>query len=116
LFVVQRLINTFTQSTNVCNGNFVGDSTNKKYSCDGMMLGTLLKSASGLELWPPPLPPYNGITVKNIMERVRSLKLIALCDTWNPALRPAHGYPAWVKDRADVLDSRVVGLELEDFR
>lgn len=80
-----------------------------------MLLGTLLKSAAGLAIWPPPPTPYDGISVKNIAERVRSLKLVAVCDEWAP-IRPAHGYAAWVKERADVLDARVTGLDLDIFK
>jgi hypothetical protein len=50
-----------------------------RLACDGMMLGTLLKSAAAKGLYPPPESPYPGLTLEGVVSSVRSLEISSYC-------------------------------------
>jgi hypothetical protein len=50
-----------------------------RLACDGMMLGTLLKSAAAKGLYPPPEAPYPDVTLEEVISSVRSLELSSYC-------------------------------------
>ncbi|CZR60552.1 uncharacterized protein PAC_10448 [Phialocephala subalpina] len=69
-------------TTRVCISTFGNiDIDNKRYSCEGMILGTLLKGLSDKMLWPPPAHPYPYHSFKGIAMSIRSIKITSLCDT-----------------------------------
>lgn len=123
------------EGARVCTSTFSSiDIDNKRYSCEGMILGTLLKGLSDHRMWPPPASPYGSFSFKSIAMIVRSLKITSLCDTIQnvpPFKTPAgftfgssvsniqqqaHGQMKWMHDQVDQIESRITGLGFENFK
>jgi hypothetical protein len=53
----------------------------KGFKCDAMVLGALIKSFIRIGLWPPPAPPFTGISFCALGGQIRQMKVPTLCDT-----------------------------------
>ncbi|KAH6674164.1 hypothetical protein B0J14DRAFT_562297 [Halenospora varia] len=90
--------------------------------CEGMILGTLLRSASQLEIWPIPDSPYHNMSYSLVAHKMRSLTATSYCFKSTRFKKDAN--PVDV-DRAGILDnverlllnveSLQFGLSLEDY-
>lgn len=72
----------------------------KRYACDALILGSLMKSAKTHKIWPIPTTPYAKMTLRAPIQKTRSLTIMAVRDsmftTWysdgEPYKKPlAHG-------------------------
>ena len=70
------LITDYQKSTPRCPRS--GDSA---FRCDAMVLGALIKSSISIGLWPPPAPPFTGISFCALTKQIRQMKVPTLCDT-----------------------------------
>ncbi|KAG4440524.1 hypothetical protein IFR05_003994 [Cadophora sp. M221] len=115
LSTITAIINIYNKSKVICGTNFKGNLSIYRYACDSMVVGSLLKSASSHGLWPLPLVPYSGRSIKQTAETIRVLQLVAMCDapfhswTQNPPL-PAHGMIKRLRDAADCAEKECEGL------
>ncbi|KUJ15812.1 uncharacterized protein LY89DRAFT_96922 [Mollisia scopiformis] len=105
--------------TTVFSNNEVMDGN---LACDGMVLGSLMKSLASYGLWPLPTAPYVGISMESLANQIRSLKILALCDqdrfqacTWRTDHRPGHGWKTWLSDKADSALFTADGQDLSDM-
>ncbi|KAK2624999.1 hypothetical protein QTJ16_005368 [Diplocarpon rosae] len=118
LSCIKRIIETYDGTKVVCKNNFNDAAEAKRYACDGLILGTLLKSASSAGLWPLPEAPFLGRSIRNTAEQIRSLSIMALCDstfTKYPRIvpLPAHGWLGWIQERCDAIEKGLQGLNFE---
>lgn len=106
-----------------CRTFFSGNRVKKNTACDGLILGSLLKSAAMNGLWPPPSHPYIGHTFSGIITRARSLEITALCEeplstfsTGNGNIVPSHGVKQSICAQMDTLEAGMNGLDLKTFK
>jgi len=74
--MLTSLIINYQNSTPRCPRS--GDSA---FKCDAMVLGALIKSSISIGLWPPPAPPFTGISFCALRRQIRQMKVPTLCDT-----------------------------------
>jgi len=121
---LQKVIKKYQKAEVNCHSNLSNDPTirlQKNLACDGLVLGSLLKSAAANELWPIPLAPFEGIRLVDIMFKMRSLEPTAICDAlhniWSGGKQPSpsHGVKSKIDAQLTALEGRIDGLKLEDF-
>jgi hypothetical protein len=95
----------------------------KNAACDGLILGSLLKSASVNGLWPPPSHPYIGHTFSGIITKARSLEITALCEeplsqfsSGYVNIVSSHGVKQSICAQMDALEANINGLDLKAFK
>ncbi len=117
LETIQSLTSTFAGKIGVC-GVSAEVKLKRHRNCDGMMLGTLLKSAAEINIWPAPKDPYEGMTIKELIGKVREMQFASLCDVSNPdgKANEAHGFLDWIKEKMDEHEKSVKGLKLGVFQ
>jgi hypothetical protein len=54
----------------------------KQATCDAIVLGTLLKGASSIGIWPPPNSTYTNLSWRDTSMKIRNMKITALCEEW----------------------------------
>jgi hypothetical protein len=52
-----------------------------RMSCDAMVLGTLIKNAVEIEIWPPPLAPFVNYSWVSVTDTIRSMNVVSGCDS-----------------------------------
>jgi len=77
-----------------------------------MMLGTFIKSAAEIGIWPAPKDPYEGRTIKELVSRIRGMEFTSLCDMSSGKDDEAHGFLEWMREKMDEVDVSVKGLKL----
>ncbi|KAJ5041070.1 uncharacterized protein L3040_005625 [Drepanopeziza brunnea f. sp. 'multigermtubi'] len=95
-----------------------------EFACDSMVLGSLLKSATQLGLWPRTSSMYHNSSVSKTLERITALEIVSLCRA--DSLRPDIGYdfdgisfPSCTKIKRTIhrklnaIENRLVGLSLD---
>lgn len=88
-------------------------------NCDGMMLGTFLKSASAKGLWPLPFCPLEGLTLRNLIAQAESLEAVSLCYSLDPkdvSMGKAHKKEAVLAAKLMQIRGGIFGLDLETFK
>lgn len=83
------------------------------------MLGTFLKSASAKGLWPLPLWPYKGLTLRELIARAESLEAVSLCYSLDPnnlSMGRAHRKEAVLAAKLIQIREDISGLDLEAFK
>jgi hypothetical protein len=91
-------------------------------SCDSLLLDSLLKSATTLEILPVLEAPYEDISFDELTAKLYSLNVNAMCDKIDrPRFRgqypkPAHGLKDMIQERIEALEERLSGLDLQDFK
>jgi hypothetical protein len=104
-----------------CRSAYSSYRAKKNAACDGLILGSLLKSAAMNGLWPPPSHPYTGLTFSVIISRARSLEITALCDepihTFTVGQPPpSHGIKQSICLQMDALEANMNGLDLRKLK
>jgi hypothetical protein len=121
---LQKVIKKYQKPEVNCHSNLSNDATTrmqKNLACDGLVLGSLLKSAAVNELWPIPLPPFEGLRLVDIICKMRSLEPTAICDSlhnvWTGGKQPSpsHGVKSKIDTQLNALEGQIDGLNLEDF-
>jgi hypothetical protein len=99
--------------------------TDKAYyrlSCDAMLLGALLKSAATKKIYPVPHAPYGEVSFNELVEKLKSLHVEALCDgiarcQINGAYpKQGHGLMEAIRQKITSLEQRLSGLDIEEFK
>ncbi|KFY53145.1 hypothetical protein V496_07855 [Pseudogymnoascus sp. VKM F-4515 (FW-2607)] len=103
-------------SSNICAS---GDK-DKQFSCDAIVLGSLLKSSSDIGIWPRPEVPYCGMTFKSLASQVEEMRVIHhQCSQDNPfALYNScknRGVKEAMKASVNSLERRLCGLNLDFY-
>jgi hypothetical protein len=98
------------------------DSAEWALNCDSLLLGSLLKSASKNEILPVPEAPYGDISFDELTAKLYSLNVSAICDKICPSYRggikskPAHGLHYAIEERITLLEERLSGLNISEFK
>ncbi|PMD57216.1 uncharacterized protein K444DRAFT_632349 [Hyaloscypha bicolor E] len=98
------------------------DSAEWALNCDSLLLGSLLKSASSYEILPVPESPYGDISFDELAAKLYSLNVSAICDKIRPSFqagvepKPAHGLHEAIEERIALLEERLSGLNIFEFK
>jgi hypothetical protein len=98
------------------------DSAEWALNCDSLLLGSLLKSASKYEILPVPEAPYGDISFDELTAKLYSLNVSAICDKIRPSKqagiesKPAHGLHEAIEEKITLLEERLSGLNIFEFK
>ncbi|KAI9048630.1 hypothetical protein LZ554_007462 [Drepanopeziza brunnea f. sp. 'monogermtubi'] len=123
LSLVENYISKYQNSSkSIC--RVLPANSRLEFACDSMVLGSLLKSATQLGLWPRTSSIYHNSSVSKTLERINALEIVSLCRA--DSLRPDIGYdfdgisfPSCTKikrmihRKLDTIESQLVGLSLD---
>ncbi len=92
--------------------------------CDGMLLGSLTIGLKATNILEPPLPPYNGFSVKGLLERLSELRVPQFCSYIlnlrnigyysHSSVRTCGGIKGPLEAKTVELAQKLQGLELTD--
>ncbi|OCK89655.1 uncharacterized protein K441DRAFT_734709 [Cenococcum geophilum 1.58] len=122
------LITNYQNSTPRCPRS--GDNA---FKCDAMVLGALIKSSISIGLWPPPAPPFTGISFCALSGQIHQMKVPTLCDTigqtegwygsrgdypyYDRGELPAHiGIKESIEASFRSLEDQLCGLDISTFK
>lgn len=82
--------------------------------CDGMLLGSLTIGLNAINILQPPLPPYNGFSVKDVSEKLRDMNVPLHCPSRNRSYygRTCEGIITPLIAKLDELEQQLQGTEL----
>ncbi|CZR60555.1 uncharacterized protein PAC_10451 [Phialocephala subalpina] len=88
-----------------------------RFTCDAILLGSLLESSSKLGVWPPPEPPYLEVTFKNLIVDMNQLNLSSYCTKmgFTNQSSSSHGMKTEIGSALSKVRNRLSGLNLRDF-
>lgn len=92
-------------------------------ACDGLVMGTMIKSLSNCRLWPLPQLPYEGFSVQNVAHSLRNLTILSFGDLRSKSLThyqsppepTAHGWKQYFVNFANKIEGNVKGLDLDSL-
>jgi hypothetical protein len=94
-------------------------------ACNSMLFGTFTRNMIKAGVWPPPISLYNDITFTSVMQSIRNMKFLALCDAQSHrhtsvitgfANQPyAHGLKDALEGMLKPLENLLQGLNIEDY-
>ncbi|TVY86226.1 hypothetical protein LAWI1_G007987, partial [Lachnellula willkommii] len=102
--------------------NCTHDGESLRYSCDAMVLGSLMKGARTIGIWPKPTAPFPGKILRKLLEEIRSIKVLDVCSQQVDAsgIRyPAsncHGIEDSIKATMKIIEDGLDDLELDDYK
>ncbi len=80
LKTIYTLVEKYQTPTTICLYPENERSPGRRFACDSMVLGTLIKGCIIAHIWPIPVYPYHGITVQDIVNKISSMKIHSLCE------------------------------------
>lgn len=88
-----------------------------RFTCDAVLLGSLLESSSKLGVWPPPEAPYLDVTFKNLMVDINQINLVSFCTKmgYTNQSSNSHGMKTEISSCLGKIRNRLSGLNLKDF-
>ncbi len=88
-----------------------------RYTCNNVLLGSLLEGSAKLGLWPPPDPPYRDLNFKFVAHEVMQINVVSFCSKMGYTNQPtgSHGVKAEIGSALVKLRTRFSGLNLKDF-
>ncbi|APA11747.1 hypothetical protein sscle_08g065170 [Sclerotinia sclerotiorum 1980 UF-70] len=92
------------------------------FECSGMVLGTLLQSATKLGIYPVPDLTNTDLTFNYVANQIRKVTVIALCDSLSPIKGfeyrhlSTHGVKQVIDTKLVNIEKRLCGLKMEDFK
>jgi hypothetical protein len=97
--------------------NAKGSPESHRLTCDAKLLDSLLVSATKIGIWPPPPPPYNGLTFKDIAYDINQLDVVSFCSrtAYTSSTSRSHGIKAEIGSSVEKIRSKLSGLNLKDF-
>jgi len=94
--------------------------------CDSLLLGSIQKGATILEILPVPKAPFGDISFDEMIAKLYSLNVSSSCDNMyrsgSPPFgrfgshRPAHELKETIRKSIKVLEKRLSGLDILDFK
>ena len=71
---LQSILDRYKGSERVCH---------RGIECDGMILGSLTIGLNAINILQPPHPPYNGFSVKDILQKLQDMPLPQNCKSYH---------------------------------
>lgn len=89
----------------------------RAFHCDAMVLGALIKSSMSIGLWPPPAPPFTGVSFCHLSGQIQQMNVPTLCeiklaDIRNRCLPFRESIEAPLKS----LEDQLCGLDFSAFK
>ena len=94
----------------------------KRETCNSMVLGSLLRSATAKHIYPVPQPPYGTISFDSLSKIISTLDIASLCQNreyYVLTRRPSEksdGILDSFRAKSSNLKRGMRGLDIEDFR
>jgi hypothetical protein len=88
-----------------------------RYTCNNVLMSSLLESSTTLGLWPPPDAPYDELTFKNVAHKINQLQIVSFCSHmgYTNQSSTSHGVKAEIGSALEKVKMRLSGLNLRDF-
>ncbi|KAH8819186.1 hypothetical protein F5884DRAFT_661867 [Xylogone sp. PMI_703] len=119
--VINSLVNKYMD----VDGGYICDGTledGARYACDAMVLGSLMKSARNIDIWPKPKTPFYGRKFKDLARAIRRIKVLDVCAKHSSrrysSLGPSsncHGLEDSIEASMKVIEASLDGLRLSDY-
>jgi hypothetical protein len=101
----------------------VGMDDNMRFSCDAMLLGSLMKGSRKIGIWPRPEAPFNGHKYKDLAKAIRGLKMLDVCgksagrkwSSYGGFEGNAHGLEDLIENELKAVEESLGDLDLEKF-
>ncbi|KAJ5041272.1 uncharacterized protein L3040_005820 [Drepanopeziza brunnea f. sp. 'multigermtubi'] len=92
-------------------------SESHRYTCNNILLGSLLESSTSLGLWPPADAPYKDLNFTFLAREVMQIKVVSFCSKMGYTNHPtgSHGVKAEIGSALVKLKTRFSGLHLKDY-
>ncbi|KAI9048420.1 hypothetical protein LZ554_007256 [Drepanopeziza brunnea f. sp. 'monogermtubi'] len=92
-------------------------SESHRYTCNNILLGSLLESSASLGLWPPADAPYKDLNFTFLVREVMQIKVVSFCSKMGYTNQPtgSHGVKAEIGSALVKLKTRFSGLNLKDY-
>ncbi|OWP06775.1 hypothetical protein B2J93_8832 [Marssonina coronariae] len=112
--VIGRYIDVLQNSKPRCTSS---RSESHRYTCNSILLGSLLEGSARLGLWPPPDAPYQDLNFTFVVREIMQINMISFCSKMGYANQPtgSHGVKAEIGSALVKLKARFSGLSLKDF-
>jgi hypothetical protein len=89
-----------------------------------MVLGVLIKNTVSIGLWPPPAPPFTGVSFCHLSKQILEMRVLSLCDRIGQIKRKYVGIDVAdcgaVKESIEasirILENQLCGLDLSTFK
>ncbi|XMA07479.1 hypothetical protein WAI453_000270 [Rhynchosporium graminicola] len=114
LDVIGRYIDMLQLSSPRCTSS---RNESHRYTCNNVLLGSLLESSTSLGLWPPADAPYPDLNFRFVAHEVMQIRIVSFCSKMGFTNQPAgsHGVKAEMTAAIGKLKTRYSGLYLKDF-
>lgn len=90
-------------------------SNNEQFSCDAIVLGSLLKGSAATGIWPRPTIPYHDITFKSLASQIREMQVLDTCKHRDRYYKFSHGVKDAIEASIRSLEDEFCGLKLDSF-
>jgi hypothetical protein len=119
--VIHKLITKYIEGTTNCDAALDEDM---RLACDAMVLGSLMKGARKIGIWPRPEAPFNGHKYSDLAKAIRELKMFDVCgrsagrkwSSYGGFEGNAHGLEDLIQLELKAIEENLGGLDLNDFR
>ncbi|KAH7350753.1 hypothetical protein BKA65DRAFT_593644 [Rhexocercosporidium sp. MPI-PUGE-AT-0058] len=104
--IIRDLVQKYTQTTVRCPyGGF---------KCDATVLGSIIKNAATVWLWPPPEETYDGSFI-DLTDAIRDIKIVTSCSQVEGQPKFEHGVDSFIEASLLSIEDDLCGLDIEDF-
>jgi len=92
-----------------------------QYACDAMILGSLLKSARKIDIWPKPEAPFNGRKFKDLAKAIKAIRIVDVCNRTSRRFANlgsagnGHGLEDEIAASIKRIEAGIDGLELLQY-
>lgn len=115
--VIGRFIDVLQVSKPRCTS---GRNESHRYTCNSVLLGSLLEGSANLGLWPPPDAPYRDLNFKFVVHEIMQIRVVSFCSKMGHTHVPtgatgSHGVKSEIGSALAKVRTRFSGLNLKDF-
>lgn len=98
-----------------CKYNSGYEAQERNSACDALQLGSLLRGASAIGIWPVPAPPYEGLSWESVEAKLRRMKVTPLCQSpfGRVSYVPEHSVMLPIVQQINLLREHMEGLPLD---
>lgn len=113
--MIRSSLERYQGSSGICQNKHA--TSDQRIACDGMMLGTFLRSVSRHSLWPAPTFPYNEISITMTAQLIEKLDIKSHCEYFNTrfGVKKSHGVKDEFLMQVQEIKSGLDGLDIKQF-